>query len=580
MTQNNTNEYHGYLKTLKQKLDGQAMSLLIGAGFSKNFNKDVFPNWWELIFDMVREGLETELTDRYKQIYPKGRINGKVYDQFLKDRIEKHIENIGPLEAVSEFIRRKGYREAVDVRIESKTPFIDIENSILYINYNVDGKPIRRLATAEEMSIHQKVVALPWNNIYTTNYDNLLESSVDIMVGAEFQQAIDDLSSEINLEQQELRINENEFDEIKAKIEELENRINKTKTTIGVLPLDPGVGIDENTLKELIPQKATLERIIYFKIDELKGKDERLAELKRNQGQVNSLVTYSSQLALKKNGNIIKLHGSVRTNNTTEYGFDNDARMHYVISKEDFDDYPIKHEAFTQLMRISLLQESFCLLGFSGIDPNFLAWIGWVRDVIERKKTDLDKQQEKIYLIDVGDQPANLEKAQFHLNHRIAFIPLAHPDCRKFLEDQTGRTLSAKPGPQGLVDLFLDYLSIDVLPNKIIIAFEKFQQETYIQLWQKYAWRSTKEGNIDNFFLFNKTEVYIRLRKYNRVPANTYNLYERYEILSLLEQKFNILKDDPISLSQLIYFITQVLELPCTYCLINFLSKITNPMFF
>jgi transposase-like protein len=560
MMQEAINQYPQYLKTLKQKLDGQAMSVLIGAGFSKNFNKDVFPNWWELIFDMVRDGLETEIADKYKQLYPKLRTKGKAYEQFLKNRVEKYIENVGPLEAVSEFIRRKGYREAVDVRIETKTPFIDIEDSTLFINYNVAGKAVRRPVLPGEMTIHQKLAALPWNNIYTTNYDNLLETSLDITVTAEFQRAIDDLSIEINHDQQERRQKEGELKKTNIEIEELQDRLNNAKSNLTGQPLDPGIGIDEKKLKELIPIKTTVERSIIYKTEEIDRKDERLAELKRNQSQVNSLVIYSSQLALKKNGNIIKLHGSVRANDTTEYGFDNDARMHYVISKEDFDNYPTKHEAFTQLMRISLLQESFCLLGFSGIDPNFLAWIGWVRDVIERRNADKTTRQEKIYLIDVGDKPADSERSQFHLNHRIAFIPLAHPDCRKFLEEQTGRNLSPTPNPRELVDLFLDYLSVGILPNKIIIAFEKFQQESYMQLWRKYAWRATPEGDIDNFFLFEKTSAYTSLRKYSRIPANTYNLHDRHDIISLLEQKLSVLKNDTESLSQLIFFSAQILE--------------------
>src|SRR5690606_13420224 len=141
-----------------------------------------------------------------------------------------------------------------------------------------------------------------------------------------------------------------------------------------------------------------------FSESRLKRLDERLADFERNLGQLNGVVTHSSQLSIKKNGNIIKIHGSVRNKENLGYGFDSDARMHYVISKEDYADYPEKHEAFTQLMRISLLQEAFCLLGFSGIDPNFLSWIGWVRDVIERIKINSDAFEPKIYLIDVHDK--------------------------------------------------------------------------------------------------------------------------------------------------------------------------------
>jgi len=555
------NLYANLLVSLKRKLNEQAMSALVGAGFSKNFNNDIFPSWWELIFDMVREELEPDLVDRFKQLHPKTKASGKAYEKFLKERIEKYIDNLGPLEAVSEFIRRKGYREAVDVRIETKTPFIDIIDGIRYINYKQKGKVLRRAATGDELLVHQKLVSLPWNNIYTTNYDNLLEKSVDLTIGEQFQRAIDDLSEEIEADEQKVITKLAELDTLKNELEELENKVSNVIPAGAVLPSDTGTGIDETRIKKLIPGIATLERQIAYVKDGIKNKDERILGLKRNKNEVNSLVTYSSQLALKKNGNIIKLHGSVRTNPADPYGFDNDARTHYVISKEDFESYPNKHEAFTQLMRIALLQESFCLLGFSGIDPNFLAWIGWVRDVVKRKtETETVDEDDKIYLIDVLDKPVEAEKALFHLNHRIAFIPLAHPDCRFFLETQTGRKLPDNPQPKQFVELFLDYLSLETMPSKIKIAFEVFQQDRYQQLWQKNLLRLTLQGDLDNSYLFNKADEFSKLRKYNRIPANAHNIIDRYNVLNLLEGKLNNAKNDTEELARLISFATDILE--------------------
>lgn len=568
---NNNNFFPSSLSTLKNKLNNRAMSVLIGAGFSKNFNNDVFPNWWELIFEMVRDGQETDLMDRYLQLYPKKEAKGESYEQFLKKRIEKYIENIGPLEAVSEFIRRKGYREAADIRIEHKTPYISIQDGIRYVNYNADGKAMCRLVTDDEILIHQKVVALPWNNIYTTNYDNLLESSLNVTMSEEFQKAIENLSEEIKDDQGKLEQWERELAEFNTEIEQLQGRIENAKTTYENLPSDPGVGIDEEKLKGIQRKKNQVNGRINIKNEGLKKKLHRLAELKRNSNQINSVVTHSSELALKKTGNIIKLHGSIRDQKTT-YGFDNDARMHYVISKEDFENYPIKHEAFTQLMRISLLQESFCLLGFSGIDPNFLAWIGWVRDILEKRKSDIDNSEDKVYLIDIREQFADPEKEQFNANHRISFIPLGHPDCRKFLEQKTGKVLGEKPSPRDLISIFLDYLSSGVIPNKAAIAFERLQQEEYLQLWNRQAWDVTDDKGLHNFSLFEKTEAYVRLRKYNRIPANADNFLERHDILMSLDSKLEELKNNKASLSRLISFVTLVFQ-EQTIQLINVFGK-------
>jgi hypothetical protein len=40
------------LKSLKAKLNGQNMSVLVGSGFSKNASP-LFPSWFELLFDMA-----------------------------------------------------------------------------------------------------------------------------------------------------------------------------------------------------------------------------------------------------------------------------------------------------------------------------------------------------------------------------------------------------------------------------------------------------------------------------------------------------------------------------------------------
>ena len=35
-------------------------------------------------------------------------------------------------------------------------------------------------------------------------------------------------------------------------------------------------------------------------------------------------------------------------------------------------------------MKIALLKGSFCLIGFSCDDPNFLMWMNWVKDVLDK----------------------------------------------------------------------------------------------------------------------------------------------------------------------------------------------------
>ncbi len=72
----------------------------------------------------------------------------------------------------------------------------------------------------------------------------------------------------------------------------------------------------------------------------------------------------------KSNGRprIVKLHGSLRTG----------SRL--IVTEEDYRSYPGTFAPFVNTVQQSMLENVFCLLGFSGDDPNFLAWTGWVRD--------------------------------------------------------------------------------------------------------------------------------------------------------------------------------------------------------
>ncbi|MFC5742911.1 SIR2 family NAD-dependent protein deacylase [Dyella tabacisoli] len=68
---------------------------------------------------------------------------------------------------------------------------------------------------------------------------------------------------------------------------------------------------------------------------------------------------------------IVKLHGSFP------------AQRPFIFTEEDYRTYPTNFAPFVNLVRQALLENIFCLVGFSGDDPNFLHWIGWVRDMLD-----------------------------------------------------------------------------------------------------------------------------------------------------------------------------------------------------
>ena len=206
-----------------------AASLMIGAGFSKNaksLREDNLlpPNWQELAYDM------------YDELYPLKKDD--------KNKIEECSgKNILSLAQKYQVIfGRKKLNEL-------------IENSIADEMY-------------EPTELYEDLLELEWEDIYTTNYDTLLERA-----------------------------------------------LSKTKLK-----------------KEY--------KIIYSCKDLPKSTRPRL----------------------------IKLHGSI------------DKSDNYIITEEDYRTYPKKYAPFVNTVQQSMLETQLCLIGFSGTDPNFLNWLGWLRD--------------------------------------------------------------------------------------------------------------------------------------------------------------------------------------------------------
>lgn len=98
--------------------------------------------------------------------------------------------------------------------------------------------------------------------------------------------------------------------------------------------------------------------------------------------QLYETVNYPSDLAQAKSPRLVKLHGTI---GVTE---------HLIFTEEDYRAYPSKYAAFVNFARQVCIEKDLCLLGFSGSDPNFLAWIGWVRD-------HLKNQSRNIYLVGI-----------------------------------------------------------------------------------------------------------------------------------------------------------------------------------
>lgn len=125
---------------------------------------------------------------------------------------------------------------------------------------------------------------------------------------------------------------------------------------------------------------------------------------------------------------IVKLHGSLPSSRP------------FILTEEDYRTYPFRFAPFVNLVRQSLLENVFCLIGFSGDDPNFLHWLGWVRDM-------LDKHALPVYLFlaeapTLGESklyeargvvpvllpvPVDVPRSDFHARYRALFDELKKP---------------------------------------------------------------------------------------------------------------------------------------------------------
>ncbi len=104
---------------------------------------------------------------------------------------------------------------------------------------------------------------------------------------------------------------------------------------------------------------------------------------------------------------IIKLHGSFPS------------QRPFVVTEEDYRRYPTDYAAFVNTVQQSLLENTLCLIGFSGDDPNFLRWIGWIRDNLGNANSA------RIYLIGLFDISEPQKKLLEQRN--IVLVDLA--DC-------------------------------------------------------------------------------------------------------------------------------------------------------
>ena len=120
-----------------------------------------------------------------------------------------------------------------------------------------------------------------------------------------------------------------------------------------------------------------------------------------------NIVVNPDDLERSKRPRIIKLHGSLPNYRP------------FIATDEDYRRYPLDFAPFVNTARQALLEKTLCLVGFSGDDPNFLQWIGWIRDNLGPRAS------RKMYMIGVF----SISHSQRMLLERRNIIPIDMSEC-------------------------------------------------------------------------------------------------------------------------------------------------------
>ena len=107
---------------------------------------------------------------------------------------------------------------------------------------------------------------------------------------------------------------------------------------------------------------------------------------------------------------ILKLHGSFPS------------QRPFIITEEDYRTYPIKFAAMVNTVQQALLENVFCMLGFSCEDPNFTNWIGWIHDNLGKSSS------QKMYMVSVSHVAEAKRKLLFERNIIVVDLEEFWPD--------------------------------------------------------------------------------------------------------------------------------------------------------
>jgi len=134
------------------------------------------------------------------------------------------------------------------------------------------------------------------------------------------------------------------------------------------------------------------------------------------------LIHQPSDIPAKMKPRIVKLHGTFPSHRP------------FIITDEDYRTFPRLFPPFVNIVQQSIMENAFCLIGFSGNDANFIYWSGWVRDHLGHSAAPIYLcgllnltvpqkrllESRRVIPIDLTPVVAGIEAHDEQLKHRVA----------------------------------------------------------------------------------------------------------------------------------------------------------------
>jgi len=515
---------------IKHLLNNKSLSFIIGVGFSKNMSNKFF-DWGDLLKPIITE----------------------MYHIDDEKEIEHKIEEIGYLGIAQEYVRRKGFHEAIDVYIEQHTPTISIKENSDEPEYIVTLN--NEFIESADVTCHRLLFNLDVKHIYTFNYDNCLDIIGNTGKAQKLLSEIRNLQNKLEF----LELNEEKLsgylyisieDNMKAVKVNLPTAIQNDNGDYNHFIKTLNCNYPElNLFTDNISHIKDNCHIVQNEIARIKA---QILLLQKHRESVYQLISSSEMLSLTDGKrSIFKLHGSIRLDKSAPYGFDGDRHCNYIITSEDYKEYPIKHEPFVNYMKISLLKGAFCIIGFSCDDPNFLSWMSWVKEVVDKnieiRKELSQKNSARFFYIHSADKPLSEEKRLLLKNHYIECVELFNlfkGDCHKVR----------------IIQFLKQLLPTSLYYPKIKKTWHSINKYISDIQYSKKDWNITKISE-DIKFIYCSANV-------NRIPLQSNSDYHnRNHILQRLQSRFRRKWNAASELELMLAFsaLREELLLPCHY---------------